>query len=834
MTTAMAHVQQTSVSGKRRVAKGMAEYVAVRETAVAAFAQSARIQPLWHALTDATDRLLKAAAGKDITLLAVGGYGRRELFPYSDIDVLVLVPEDGDASASEAVIVLLQQLWDLNIPVSHAVRGLKATIAAAGADHTIATALMDMRHVAGDRRHYVALKQALKRNVFGSNKRAFIDAKLIERDKRHEKWGDSRFLLEPHIKDGKGGLRDLQTLTWLARYCYSVSKAADLVRPELLTDDERTHYREAYLFFSTVRAFVHILRGRADERLTFDLQNEIAARLKFTGVSNEARAEQFMQRYFSFTRHVGSLTRVFCAQLEEENLRGASSLLVPEALSHGLPEYLMLDNGRLNFSPRANLAKQPQQMIGLFDVTLQRGLDIHPQAHLKLTRALPKHGKKLPENNEANALFLSILLSEKSPEIILKRMNEMDVLAALIPEFVGISGQMQYDGYHTFTVDEHTLVAVGNLAAIEAGLWAEQFPLSTRVAKEISDRAPLYLAMLCHDIAKGMGGGHAGKGEDITKRVAKRLGLSKAQGELAAWLVAHHLVLSETAFKRDLDDPKTIGDFVARVQSPERLRLLLLVTVADIKAVGPTIWNGWKGALMRDLFTRAMAAMGVGDTAQKSEQPPEVGEVLTAWRLAPEKPAILVRHDTFRAVTELTCCIEYQPQLFRVLAGVMAWIGASIVSARIMVMEDGIAVASIGIQDVNGNAFNEEERLKTLPKLLKEGMAGKLDFGGELPRRRLLPRGREVAIHPAVFVDNQVSAQSSVIEVNAKDRLGLLYDILGALDACQLTVMTAHIATYGQKAIDVFYVKDAYGLKVTHPAKLAEIQKTLNEYVTKK
>ncbi len=441
----------------------------------------------------------------------------------------------------------------------------------------------------------------------------------------------------------------------------------------------------------------------------------------------------------------------------------------------------------------------------------------------------------------------------------------MGVLGALIPEFGRIIGMMQYDGYHTYTVDEHTLVAVGNLAMIESGAWSAEMPLSTAAAREVVDRAPLYVAMLCHDIAKGTGGAHAQKGEAMVERIAQRLGLSPQDAQMAAWLVKHHLVLSETAFKRDLDDQKTIDDFVAMVHSPERLRLLLLVTVADIKAVGPAIWNGWKGSLMRGLYHRAMLQMGIGGgdaipqqtiqaelrddvpralrkTAEefmeqrlptswwyrpRAEQIANI-QAYAVWKKTPAVPAVVITHDSFRAVSEITCCLTHQPGLFRTLAGVMAWIGASIVSARIMVLEGGAAVATLGIQDIQGNSFaGERERLTALAGLIEKGLAGGLAFATELPRRRALSTGRAVTIEPSIFFDNQGSAEATVVEINARDRLGLLYDILGALEACQLQVVTAHIATYGQKAVDVFYVKNAYGMKITHPTKLASVQHAL-------
>ncbi len=445
-------------------------------------------------------------------------------------------------------------------------------------------------------------------------------------------------------------------------------------------------------------------------------------------------------------------------------------------------------------------------------------------------RVLPKIAHRLPLDKEANRLFREMLLSRQQPELTLRRMNEMGVLAAILPEFRGITGQMQYDGYHTYTVDEHTLVAVGNLFSVETGEWAEEMPLATSLARDVGDRAPLYLGMLCHDIAKGMGGGHAAKGEALVLKIAERMGFTAAQGELAAWLVSHHLLLSETAFKRDLEDAQAIGDFVAEVQSPERLRLLLLVTVADIKAVGPGIWNGWKGSLMRELYYRAASAMGV--EAQRVPVASAAEEALAVAQWEETGIGLQVRHDAFRAVTEVTCCLSYQPHLFRLLAGVMAWMGASIVSARVRVRADGAAIAQLGLQDAHAQSFAEEKRLQQLPALVAQALAGELDFAAELPRRRRVSKARKVAVEPGVFIDNKVSAQATVIEVNGRDRLGLLYDILGALEACQLQVMTAHIATYGLRAVDVFYVKDAYGIKLDHPAKLAQVQKTLMEAIS--
>lgn len=795
-----------------------------RQEAFDSFLRDGRIQTLWRSLTQATDALVQHIAADTLTLLAVGGYGRCELFPFSDVDLLVLVEDEKDGVQASKIIATLQQLWDMQIPVSHAVRTVEETIAAAAADHTIATGLMDARLLCGSRSAFLRLKRRFSREVRGVHARAYVEAKLKERDARHKKWGDSRFVLEPHVKEGKGALRDLQTLNWLARYCYGLTRASQLVREDLLTREEWQHYRHAYEFFSGVRARLHILRGRADERLSFDAQLKIAADMHFPGRTPQNKAEALMRRYFQFARQVGNLTRMFCAILEEENLRIPVAPFAASAPD--LPDYLTLTAGRLHFAAGADLTSEPARMVALFAFSQHLRLDIHPRAQLALARLLTMHGHHLPTNGAANATFLAILLHQRPGDLTLRHMNETGVLSALIPEFAGIGGQMQYDGYHTYTVDEHTLMAVANLAAVESGQWSKELPLASQLAHDITDRAPLYVAMLLHDIAKGKGGGHAEKGWETTYRIARRLGLSDGQAELAAWLVRHHLLLTDVAFKRDLEDSKTIADFVHLVQSPERLRLLVLVTVADVMAVGPTIWNPWKGSLIRELYRRAMAAMGV--SAQ--EETPHDDTTHPAYRAWQQHGSVglHVVHDESRSVTEVSCCVRYQRQLFRLLCGVMAWMSANIVSARVRLLPEGLALVILDIQNLKGASFAEEKRkLAQLPELIDAALAGALNFADELPQRRRIHAEPAVSIAPTVYMDNEVSARASVIEVNARDRLGLLYDILSALEACGLQVMTAHIATYGAKAVDVFYVKDAFGLKVYHWNKLAQVQDTV-------
>lgn len=808
-----------SLRTQARVEKAQQDYHAAREAAIAQFSQRGRVESLWRALSKAADSLLGHALGKKpFALVAVGGYGRRELFPFSDIDVMLLLPEGADASAAEAII---RQLYALCPGISHATRTVTEALAAAEGEHTIAASLLSARFVAGERRLFRAFEQRFTREVLGRERLAFVAAKLSEREARHSKWGDSRFMLEPHIKEGKGALRDLQTLEWISHYCFGTPHAA-----ALLTAVEWKQFRALYHFLATVRAHMHVLRGRAEERLTFDLHTELAARMKFPGRTPQQKAESMMRRYFDVARETGALTRIFCAALDAEKLRAlpaVAALPAPPPLAEGFT----LVDGRLTFDAPEKLAAQPARSVTLFAEAAAHYLALHPAAYVALARALPTLTRALRFEGAAQQEFLRRILCGSEPELHLRRMNEAGVLGALIPEFEHARGMMQYDGYHTYTVDEHSLVAIGNFTALAAGSWEEAMPIASRVVREITDPTPLLVALLCHDLAKGTGGNHSEKGGAVVVAVGTRMGLTAAQLTLARWLVESQELLSETAFKRDLDDPATLADFITRVQSPERLRLLLLLTVCDVKAVGPTIWNGWKGALLRDLFTRAMAAMGVASTLGAATED-ATREVYTRWQQAPTQAALAITHDRFRAISEIACATAATPTALRDLAGVLAYLGASIVSARVRVSDDGAALLVVGIQDITGNSFAEEaHRLARLPALLIEAARGALNLTRELPKRRRLPRGQRVGITPAVFIDNHISAEATVVEVNARDRIGLLYDILGGFEACQLRVISAQLATYGDKAVDVFYVRDTYGHKLTHSSKREALTRAL-------
>ncbi len=843
---------------------GLESWQQAREAAHAQFLSKRKIGPLWKSLTAAMDQYIVSLVGKeakDYAVLAVGGYGRAQLFPYSDIDILIVTMGD------EAVDVepVLYGLWALPLTVGHAVRSMEEVIAKGREDHTIMASMLDMRFVAGNKALAARVIRRVGRELIDSDPLKFVEDKLNERDKRHTRALDSRLVLEPNVKEGKGGLRDLHTIWWLARYCYNIRTVTDLTKGTIFTAADARHYAQAYDFLSVVRASLHLMAGRAEERLTFDAQLKLAESYHYRK-SGEETAKRFMKHYFHHATRVGELTRSFCTLLEEEKKRPPSSKLARWLAVTPMLGPFVREGERLSVANAKQFKENPLQMLELFATVQERELDIHPHALKAMSASLSAFTKKHRANPKTAELFFSILLSPNAPDITLRRMSESGFLARLIPEFAGIAGQMQYDRYHTYTVDEHTLKAIEALAAVERGEMANEMPIATSIASQIQSRRALYLAMLTHDIGKGSGK-QAERGEVLSAEIARRLHCSENEVETVSWLVRHHLLMSETAFKRDMDDPKTIDDFMAVVQSPERLRLLLLITVADIRAVGPTIWNGWKGALLRDLYTKTLSRMGGSEAPvidmtlarlklgqqlrlhypgwsqegvetfvthtvppafwQRSMAEQEVMASLYRRFYATGEPALAVAQDSFRAVTELTLCLATQLRLLEQVAGVAALMGASIVSAKLLAAQDDTSWVKLGLQDVTGAAFDADKAMREFPKLYQKVVSGALDLAPELARYRKSGSGKKASMFTEsarVMLDNALSATHTVIEVNATDRIGFLHDIAAALAAERLVIATAHIATYGNKVVDVFYVKDAYGHKLVHPDRKTQVQ----------
>jgi [protein-PII] uridylyltransferase len=804
-----------------------------------------------------------------ITIVATGGYGRGELAPGSDVDLLFVRPYKQTAWDESVIEFILYMLWDLGLKVGHATRSLPECVRLAKQDITIRTALLEARYLCGDMALYEELRKKFWSDIATGSGQDFVEAKLAERDDRHHHQGESRYLVEPNIKEGKGGLRDLQTLYWIGKYLYRVYDTGDLVQNNVFTKDEYKTFQKAEAFLWDVRVRLHYLAGRAEERLSFDAQPELAAQLGFTDDTPRHAVEKFMRAYFLVAKDVGDLTRIFCAALEVQNKKRRASLasILPGFLKpRSKDDDFFVDTGRLNARPGA-FKRDPVNFIRIFHIADVKSIDVHPDALRTITRSLDLIGDELRASPEANKLFLEILSSHSDPERALRLMNEAGVFGKFVPEFGRVVALMQFNMYHHYTVDEHLIRAVGNVASIERGELANEHPLASDIVKRIKTREVLYCAMLLHDIAKGLPGDHSDVGAAIAGSLCPRLGLSAEDTSAVAWLVENHLIMSDTAQRRDVSDPKTVRDFVAIVQSPEMLRLLLVLTVADIRAVGPGVWNGWKGQLLRELYFEAETVMSGGDTIRARSARVEEAKEALAQRIAdlPEdaRERALSRHydaywlaldsetherharmiteadakgellslaavsNDFRSVSEITVYTPDHPGLFAQFAGAIAVSGGSIVDAKVFTTSDGFALDVFSVQDAEGGPFGDDARIARLRQTIEKTFTGVLIPRRMIAKRSIKSRASAFKVSARVNFDNDASTTATVIEVRGPDRLGFLYDVTTALFESGLSISSAMIATYGERVVDVFYVRDGFGHKIIHPDRLKAVETRL-------
>lgn len=768
-------------------------------------------------------------------LVALGGYGRGELAPFSDIDLMFILPEKKPAKTVRSVERFLYALWDLGIKTGYSVRTIKETLKIASADHAVLTSLLDMRFLAGDKKFFTETQKLLEKKSAARSPSAFVAAKLKERDRRHDKFGDSRYQLEPNVKDGKGGLRDLQTLMWMGNYVYGAKSPDDLAAEGVLTRQEAARFSKAHNFLWTVRWHLHDITGRAEERLSFDVQPEIARRLGFRDRASNKAVERFMKLYFLIAKETGDLTRIFCAALEAEAIDGAATAAARGRLFQRNVEGFRIISNRLSHASADHFKKTPVDMIRLFRVAQKAGLDIHPTTLKSLTRNLSRIDAKICRDKTANAIFLDILTDEKEPALTLRRMNEAGILGRFIPEFRRIIAQMQYDMYHVFTVDEHTLHAIDLLNRLERGLLKAEAPLPSRLVHQVQSRRALYVALFLHDIAKGSGGKHSQNGERIAKKLGPRFGLDPEETETATWLVGAHLDMSHVAEKRDLADEKSVADFAASIQSPERLKLLTVMTTADIMAVGPGRWNNWKAALIEELYTRTESLL-TGKTAATPDLRFSAAQnkALAKAQKSENPLEISIDHNDALSTTEVLVCARDRKGLFALLAGAFSACGLNIINARADTTANGLAVDVFQLQDSSGKSIENARQLEKLKETIESVLRDSGSIGPALEKRRKHHKGRQrlFEVIPRVIVDNEASNIHTVLEINGQDRIGLLYDLTSALTDMGLQISTAKISTYGSKAVDVFYIKDGFGLKILKPERLEEIRQKLLEKLT--
>jgi len=816
-----------------------------------------------------------------MAVVAVGGYGRGTLAPGSDIDLLFLLPYKQTPWGEQIAEYMLYMFWDLGLKVGHATRNVDECIRQARSDMTIRTAMLEARFICGDDALFADLIARFDQEIVKDTGAEFIQAKLAERDARHAKGGESRYVVEPNVKDGKGGLRDLHTLFWIGKYYYRVREAEELVEKGVFTRNEYRQFAKAEDFLWAVRCHMHFLTGKAEERLHFDIQRDIAERLGYKSHPGMSAVERFMKHYFLTAKTVGDLTRIFCAALEEEQAKhvpGFNRILPTFSRRKrklaGTSDFI-IDNHRINVADEGVFERDPVNMLRLFWFADRHGLEYHPDALKLLTRSLHLIDRDLRRNKEANRLFMDLLTSNRDPELNMRRMNEAGVLGKLIPDFNKVVAMMQFSMYHHYTVDEHLIRCIGVLAEIEHGDSERIHPLTHSIMPSLKPwRAVLYTALLFHDIAKGRPEEHSEAGARIARRLCPHMGFDAAETEMVSWLVEQHLTMSMTAQTRDLNDRKTIQDFADIVQSVDRLKLLLVVTVCDIRGVGPGVWNGWKGQLLRTLYyetellltggfsegsreTRANQArtvMAEGLQAAGWDEPEArhyIGlhyenyllavdaedqvrhaEFIRAADRGGKALSTMVKPHAFEAVTEITVLAPDHPRLLSVIAGACAAAGANIVDAQIFTTTDGRALDTILISREFDMDEDELRRAQRVGRLIEDVLSGQA-YLPEVIEKRTKPRrgSKAFRIEPRAEIRNTLSNRFSVVEIECLDRPGLLSEVTSVLSDLSLDIASAHITTFGEKVIDTFYVTDLTGSKIENPDRLDTIRRQLIETI---
>ena len=853
----------------RRCAQGLASF------------QDELIRLLYDYTVAHVYRATNPSDAERMAIVATGGYGRELLAPGSDIDLLFLLPYKQTPWGESVAEYLLYVLWDLGFKVGHATRTVDQCLKLAKGDVTIRTSLIDMWQVHGDGQLFAELEQRFRDEVVRGTERAFIDAKFAERTERHQRAGDSRYKVEPNIKDGKGGLRDLHTLHWLSKYMFGHQVGQETVKAGIFTAEEAQTFRTCEDFLWTVRCFLHFTTGRAEERLTFDLQPLLAEKLGYRGKIGMKAVERFMKHYFLIVKEVGDLSTILCAALEMQQVKSApvrNALINASAWTSGWAARrqvrartdFRIDNGRINVAGKDVFERDPVNLLRFFAQAELTDAYLHPDAIRQLRQSHHLINDKLRNDPEANRIFLELLTSARDPERVLRRMNEAGVLGRFIPKFGRVVGMMQFNMYHHFTVDEHLIRTVGGLTEIEHGGVAADVPLSTELIRTIQNRRVLYVAAFLHDIGKGRIEDHSIVGARIARDLCPRFGLSAAETETVVWLIEQHLTMSNVAQSRDISDPKTARDFADIVQSPERLKLLLILTVADIRAVGPGVWNGWKGQLLRTLYAETEPLVSGGHTQSPRRQ--RLAEAQDALRVAlPGWPkddvtkfidrqypdywlrtstrkqadhAKLVRDadatgqrlatacttDKFTSITELTVYAPNHARLLALFAGACAANGANIAGAHISTTRDGFALDTFILQREFPNDEDELRRGRRIGDTIQKVLNGDVRLSQLLAKRRpAMGKFDAFTVEPEVIINNTLSDAHTVIEVAGRDRTGLLYDLTSTLSDLSLDITSAHITTFGEKAVDVFYVTDLTGKKIESETRQKGIKERLEK-----
>ncbi len=870
-TAAVSHLKAANLAGRERIAAGFAARPrAARETVSAySWLTDRLVETVFDLVVTHLHPRPNPTEGERLAVFAVGGYGRAEMAPHSDVDLLFLSPWKLTGWAESVIESMLYILWDLKLKVGHASRTLKDCVRLGRDDTSTRTALLERRFLCGEGALATKLSDSLWTELFEGTETDFIRAKLDERSERHEKQGGQRYVVEPNVKEGKGGLRDLQTLFWIAKYVNHVEDVAELVGTGTYSREEFDGFVRAESFLLAIRCHLHLITGRAMDQLTFDLQVEVAERMGYSDRAGRRAVEVFMQEYFRHATRVGELTRILLTALEADHKKEAPRLAGFFRRRRKVREGYALKQNRLTCADPETFLADGVNILRIFDEALRTGYLLHPVAMRTIAANLKRIDDGVRKDPEANRIFLDLLLKHGNPDRALRRMNELGVLSAFIPEFEPIVAMMQFDMYHSYTVDEHTIQCIRNLSEIESKEHTDDLPVATEIVEGEINRKVLYLALFLHDIGKGREEDHAIVGARIARKLCPRFGLSRADCETVEWLVRYHLLMSDMAQKRDLADPRTVRDFAKAVRTRKRLDLLTVLTICDIRGVGPGVWNNWKGQLLRTLHRETAFALENGLEAinrehRGNEARRKLREALSDWDrkdvkietgrhyppywqgltvqshiafahmlrdIRDDQIRIDIEDDADRDATRICFALVDHPGIFSRLAGALAMVGANVVDARTYTSKDGYATAVFWVQDGDGHPYDPTRipRLKTtIDKTLKGEVIARQ---GLADRDKIKRRERDFRVPTAIAFDNEGSEIYTIVEVDTRDRPGLLHDLTRVLASSNISISSAVIATYGAQVVDTFYVKDMFGLKIYSGSKQKALERKLREAI---
>ncbi|MDQ6960720.1 MAG: [protein-PII] uridylyltransferase [Mariprofundaceae bacterium] len=769
----------------------------------------------------------------DVDLLAVGGYGRGELCPQSDWDLWFLLQNKASPHVNAAIERFVYAAWDMNVKLGHAVRTVDETMAYVREDWNTATAGLESRLLYGNGTAYAALQKKI--DAFFSRKRkAFVEAKLEEMERRHASTGGTAFLMEPDIKECKGGLRDVQTVFWLAKVWHGSKDIADLVRDGIISGTECRHLMEAQDFLWRCRSGLHLQAGRAMDRLDFEQQIQLAERMGYQGGKGHAAVEAFMQDYFRYAGRIARVSGLLSMHFQEE--------LHPQWLARrkDIDDGFTLEGKCLGVRDGNVFAEDPLRLLRIFHAAQQGHRWLSSQALRQVREHVLLIDEDFRSDPEACRVFLQILSARRNVAAAFKQMNDTGVLGRFIPEFRHAVGLGQFNNYHAYTVDEHTIRAVGEARNMAHRDRTERLALAIDIFKKIQRPELLYLALLFHDIAKGLPGDHSELGEICAVKVCHRLGLHQDATNLVAWLARNHLLMAMTSQRSDLSDPAVIERFARQMGDVERLRYLLLLTVADIAAVGPNIWNGWKGALLRDLFlatqqylmgeedasvsTQERVRIRIESTLKKAEDSEReaLSEALNQlpWRAVVGLPprhlmragrtmtnaeddfGIDILIDEDRGESLIMVLAVDRRGLFADIAAAMASGHINILAAQAYALKDSRVLDIFHIQGRDGKPLSEQRDVSRLKQRIERAADGHLTLRTRKSKPHVLMRQVPVQAHALPLA----SSRQTAIEVTAADRPGLLSLLAGKVADAGFNVRGASISTFGEKVVDVFFL----------------------------